>query len=191
MTTLILASTSRYRRDLLSRLDLPFDTIDPGIDETPEPGELPAVLAARLARAKALSVHRANAVTIGSDQVASLDSCLIGKPGNRDSALELLDDCQGREVVFHTAVCVAAQNGRHIAEHVDLTRVRFKRLSRGELESYLEKEPAYDCAGGFKSEGLGIALFEAIESHDPTALIGLPMIWLAGALREAGLDPLA
>jgi septum formation protein len=188
---LILASGSRYRRELLTRLGLPFETASPDIDETPEPGELPAALAARLARAKANSIRRANAIVIGSDQVASLDGRLLGKPGNYPAALAQLEACQGQEVVFHTGVCVAADNGRTISEHVDLTRVRFRERSRADLSRYLDREPAYDCAGGFKAEGLGIALFEAIESHDPTALIGLPLIWVADALRAAGLDPLA
>ena len=190
MKALILASSSHYRRDLLARLGLPFEISAPVVDETPEPGELPAALSARLARSKAKSIHRANAIVIGSDQVASLDGRALGKPGNHQAAVEQLQACQGHEVVFHTAVCVAADHGRRLQEHVDLTRVRFRQRTRAELSHYLEREPAYDCAGGFKAEGLGIALFEAIESHDPTALIGLPMIWLAGALRAAGLDPL-
>jgi len=191
MRALILGSSSRYRRDLLTRLGLPFETIKPAVDETPEPGELPAALAGRLAHAKATAILRADAIVIGSDQVASLEGRLLGKPGNFKSALEQLEACQGREVVFHTAVCVSISQDRQISEHVDLTRVRFSKHSRAQLTRYLEQEPAFDCAGGFKAEGLGIALFEAIESHDPTALIGLPMIWLAGALRSAGLDPLA
>lgn len=191
MKTLILASSSRYRRDLLARLGLPFETANPAIDESPEPGELPAVLAARLALAKTKRIRRADTIVIGSDQVASLDGKMMGKPGSHQAALDQLEASQGHEVVFHTAVCVSADHGRQISEHVDLTRVRFKRLSRAQLLRYLEQEPAYDCAGGFKAEGLGVALFESIESHDPTALIGLPMIWLAGALRSVGLDPLA
>jgi septum formation protein len=190
MKTLVLASGSRYRRELLARLGLPFESSAPDVDETPEPGELPAALAARLALAKAKSIRRADAIVIGSDQVASLDGRLLGKPGNHAAALDQLEACQGREAVFHTAVCVSTDHGRTINEHVDLTRVRFRQRSRAELSRYLDREPAYDCAGGFKAEGLGIALFEAIESHDPTALIGLPMIWLAEALRTAGLDPL-
>jgi septum formation protein len=191
MNTLILASSSRYRRELLTRLGLPFEALAPDVDETPEPGELPAALAARLAHLKARSIRHADAIVIGSDQVASLDGRALSKPGTHSAAVEQLEACQGREVVFHTAVCVAADHGRLIHEHVDLTRVRFRQRTRAELSRYLELEPAYDCAGGFKAEGLGIALFEAIESHDPTALIGLPMIWLAGALSELGLDPLA
>jgi septum formation protein len=191
MKILVLASSSRYRRELLGRLGLPFESSVPDVDETPEPGELPAALAARLALAKARSIRRADAIVVGSDQVAALDGRLLGKPGTHDAAVDQLEACQGREVVFHTAVCVSADRGRTITEHVDLTRVRFRQRSRAELSRYLDREPAYDCAGGFKAERLGIALFEAIESHDPTALIGLPMIWLAEALRAAGLDPLA
>jgi len=190
MNRLILASSSRYRRDLLARLGLPFETISPHVNETPDPGELPAALAARLALAKAKSIHRDNAIAIGSDQVASIDGQLLGKPGNYGATLDQLEACQGREVIFHTAACISVGHGQYTKEHVDLTRVRFAPHSRVELERYVEKEPAYDCAGGFKAEGLGVVLFEAIESHDPTALIGLPLIWLAGALREAGLDPL-
>lgn len=191
MPRLILASSSRYRRELLDRLGLPFETAKPFVDETPDPGELPAALAARLARAKSEALARPGAIVIGSDQVASLDGRLLGKPGTRENAIEQLLECQGKQVVFHTAVCIDLDAGREWHEHIDQTRVRFRELTRAELECYLEKEPAYDCAGGFKAEGLGIALFEAIESHDPTALIGLPLIWLAGALRAAGLNPLA
>lgn len=190
MKTLILASSSRYRRGLLARLGLPFESTVPDIDETPDPGELPPALAARLALVKAKSIRRADTVVIGSDQVAALDGRLLGKPGSRDAALDQLEACQGREVVFHTAVCVCTDHGRTIDAHIDLTRVRFRQRSRVELSRYLDREPAYDCAGGFKAEALGIALFEAIESHDPTALIGLPLIWLADALSTAGLDPL-
>lgn len=190
MKTLILASSSRYRRDLLARLGIPFECQRPNVDESPEPGELPAVLAARLARSKAKAIHRADAIVIGSDQVASLDGRPLGKPGNHAAALDQLQACQGKEVLFHTAVCVIADHGKETHEHVDLTRVRFGNRSRAQLSSYLDKEPAYDCAGGFKAEGLGVALFDAIESHDPTALIGLPLIWLAETLRALGLDAL-
>jgi septum formation protein len=190
MKAVVLASGSRYRRELLARLGLPFESSVPDVDETPEPGELPAALAARLALAKAKSIRRADAIVIASDQVAALDGRLLGKPGNHDAALGQLEACQGREVVFHTAVCVSSDHGRTINEHVDLTRVRFRQRSRAELSRYLDRDQPFDCAGGFKAEALGIALFESIESHDPTALIGLPLIWLANALRTAGLDPL-
>lgn len=190
MRPLILASGSAYRRDLLARLGLPFTAISPQVDETPEPGEHPVALAARLAAAKAMKLKSADSVVIGSDQVASLDGELLEKPGSHGRALAQLEACQGRTVVFHTAVAVLDRDTDRPHEHVDLTLVQFASRSRAELERYLEREPAYDCAGGFKAEGLGIALFESIESKDPTALIGLPLIWLAGALREAGLDPL-
>lgn len=187
---LILASTSPYRRELLSRLGVPFETAAPGIDEARRPDEKPAALASRLARSKALAVRDPDAIVIGSDQVASLEGQPLGKPGNHASAVAQLELFQGREVQFHTAVCIAAGSKRDLQEHVDLTRVRFRMLARSDLDRYLTLEPAYDCAGGFKAEGLGVTLFESIESTDPTALIGLPLIWVAAALRNAGLDPL-
>lgn len=190
MKRLILASTSPYRRELLNRLGLPFETAAPGIDEAPQPAETPAALASRLARAKALAIDSPDTIVIGSDQVASLEGQPLGKPGNHANAVAQLELFQGREVQFHTAVCVAAGSARDLQEHVDLTRVRFRELPRSDLDRYLTLEPAYDCAGGFKAEGLGVALFESIESSDPTALIGLPLIWVAAALRNAGLDPL-
>jgi 7-methyl-GTP pyrophosphatase len=190
MRKLILASGSRYRRDLLMRLGLPFTAAESAVDETPEPGEHPATLAARLAAAKATRLVTAGAVVIGSDQAAALDGQLLEKPGSHGVALAQLEACQGRTVVFHTAVAVCDAAADTLHEHVDVTLVHFARRSRAELERYLEAEPAFDCAGGFKAEGLGIALFESIESKDPTALIGLPLIWLSGALRQLGLDPL-
>jgi septum formation protein len=190
MKKLLLASGSRYRRDLLNRLGLPFTAVAPQIDETPEPGEHPAALAVRLAAEKARKLASTGAVVIGSDQVAALDGVLLEKPGVHALALAQLEACQGRTVAFHTAVAVHDGATGRFHEHVDLTLARFARRPRSELERYLEREPAYDCAGGFKVEGLGISLFESVESKDPTALIGLPLIWLAGALREIGVDPL-
>lgn len=190
MRPLVLASTSPYRRALLERLGLPFTVVTPAVDETPDPGELPALLAARLARLKALAPSIPDAVVIGSDQVAALDGAAIGKPGSRAAALSQLEACQGRSLLLHTAVAVFDVRSGRIQEHIDLTRVHFARRSRTALERYVDREPAWDCAGGFKAEGLGIALFQAIESRDPTALIGLPLIWLAGALRELGFDAL-
>jgi septum formation protein len=187
---LILASTSTYRRVLLERLGLPFSAVAPSVDETPEPGELPALLAARLARLKAGAPAGDDAVVIGADQVATLDGAAIGKPGNRADALFQLETCQGRSMLFHTAVAVFDRKSGRLLEHMDLTRVQFARRSRAELERYVDLEPAFDCAGGFKAEGLGIVLFQAIESRDPTALIGLPLVWLASTLREIGFDPL-
>ena len=186
MPTLILASTSRYRAELLQRLRLPFDTARPDVDETPQPGEMPAKLAMRLARAKAAAIACAHpqAWTIGSDQVAELDGMPLGKPGDRPHAVAQLAAMTGKTVHFHTAVCVMHGDEAHAA--MDLTRVRFRTLSADEIERYVDAEQPFDCAGSFKSEGLGICLFEAIESDDPTALIGLPLIATAGLLRATG-----
>jgi len=191
MKTLILASTSRYRRQLLERLGLPFQALAPGVDETELEAESPLDLAVRLAREKAASVTQSNAVVIGSDQVASLDGRLLRKPGGHDAALAQLLACQGREVRFHTAVTVIDTAAQRTWHTVDETRVRFGQLPAASLDRYLRKEQPYDCAGGFKVEGLGIALFESVETMDPTALVGLPLIWVAHTLRSAGLDPLA
>lgn len=189
---LILASTSTYRRELLERLRLPFDAIAPDVDETPLPGEQPATLARRLARAKAADVaaHHPGAVAIGSDQVADLDGLPLGKPGNHDNAVTQLRAMRGRTVVFHTAVAV-----RCVARAVDTCEmasvtVHVRDLSDDDIERYLAAEQPYDCAGSAKAEGLGIALLSGIESDDPTALIGLPLIRTCALLREAGIDPL-
>lgn len=188
---LILGSTSRYRRDLLQRLGLPFETFAPQVDETPLPGEAPAALAERLARAKAAEVasRHPEALVIGSDQVAELDGAAIGKPGTHERAVAQLRAMRGRAVVFHTAVAV--QRDDFQALRLVPVTVRFRPLSDAEIETYLRIEQPYDCAGSAKSEGLGIALLDAIESTDPTALIGLPLIATAALLRAAGLDPLA
>jgi len=187
MSPLVLASTSRYRRELLARLGLPFEVDRPEVDESPRPGEPPAELAVRLAEAKALAVaarHPA-AWVIGSDQVADRDGLPLGKPGDRDTALAQLLAASGRSVRFHTAFCLAGPDGRRLAG-LDLTEVRFRPLERDGILRYLDAEQPYDCAGSFKCEGLGIVLFEAIQSRDPTALVGLPLITLSAALREAG-----
>ena len=185
-TRLVLASTSPYRRELLARLRLPFDVVRPEVDETPAPGEPPATLALRLARAKAAAVSAAHpdAWVIGSDQVADLDGVPLGKSGGRAAAIDQLTAMSNRAVVFRTAVSVRRGDTTHDA--LDATRVRFRPLSREEIERYVDAEQPFDCAGSFKSEGLGIALFDAIETHDPTALIGLPMIATARLLRLAG-----
>lgn len=185
--SLLLASTSVYRRELLTRLGLPFDVARPDTDETPQPGEAPAALAQRLAVAKAAAVaaQHPQAWVIGSDQVAEFDGRPIGKPGDRDGALAQLAAMSGREVRFVTGLCVA-RHGQTSLTALDITVVRFRRLSGAEIERYVDAEQPYDCAGSFKSEGLGIALFDAIESSDPTALIGLPLIATARLLREAG-----
>jgi septum formation protein len=188
---LILASTSRYRRELLQRLRLPFDVVSPEVDETPLPGEAPAALALRLALAKARAVHvrRPEAVVVGSDQVADLDGEPIGKPHTYERAVAQLTRLSGRSVVFQTGVAVVAPGlERALLAPV---RVRFRALAQAEIEHYLRTEQPYDCAGSAKSETLGIALLDAIDSDDPTAVVGLPLIRTCALLREAGIDPLA
>ncbi len=190
---LILASTSRYRRELLERLRLPFEVVAPQVDETARAGETPAALAERLAHAKAAAVaaRHPEAVVIGSDQVAELDGAAIGKPGSHARAVEQLRAMRGRAVVFHTAVTVMrAGAGYERSVRVPVT-VRVRRLGDAEIEHYLRTEQPYDCAGSAKCETLGIALLDAIESDDPTALVGLPLIRTSAMLREAGIDPLA
>ena len=189
---IVLASTSRYRRELLGRLVDDFRCIAPDVDETPGPGEAPIALAARLASAKAASVARDNpgALVIGSDQVADLDGRVIGKPGSEAAAVAQLAAASGRELVFHTALCVLDTRADAVSASLwsDTTRVRFRVLDATTIERYVRTERPLDCAGSFKAEGRGIALFERIESEDPTALIGLPLIALVRLLREAGLE---
>ncbi|WP_272868048.1 Maf family nucleotide pyrophosphatase [Caldimonas tepidiphila] len=190
---LILGSTSPYRRELLQRLRLPFDVLAPQVDETPLPGEAPAALATRLALAKARAVaaQRPDAVVIGSDQVADLDGQPIGKPGTHERAVAQLRQMSGHSVVFQTGVAVVcATSGFEQAALVPVT-VRFRALGDDEIEHYLRAERPYDCAGSAKAEGLGIALLEAIESDDPTALIGLPLIRTCALLRAAGVPLLS
>ena len=189
---LILASTSPYRRELLQRLRLPFEVRAPEVDEAALANETPRELAFRLALAKADAVAclAVDAVVVGSDQVADLDGVAIGKPGDHDRATAQLRAMRGLSVVFHTAVAVVCRaSGFHAAE-VASVRVRFRDLSDAEIEHYLRTEQPYDCAGSAKAETLGIALLEAIESDDPTALIGLPLIRTCALLRRAGIDPL-
>ena len=189
---IVLASTSRYRRELLSRLGLPFDVIAPEVDEQPLPGETPAALAWRLAAAKAQAVarQRPGAVVIGSDQVAELDGQALGKPGTHERAVQQLQAMRGRQVLFHTAVAVVRADSGFERTAMAGVRVVFRALSDADIEHYLHIEQPYDCAGSARSEGLGIALLSAIDSDDPTALIGLPLIRTCELLREAGLDPL-
>jgi septum formation protein len=189
---LILASTSRYRRELLERLRLPFEVVSPGVDESPRAGEAPGALAIRLALAKAQAVaaNAADAVVIGSDQVAELDGQAIGKPGTRERAIEQLTMMSGRRVVFHTAVAVVRRERGFERALLAPVTVHFRRLRREDIERYLALDTPYDCAGSAKSEALGVALLESIDSDDPTALIGLPLIRTCALLREAGLDPL-
>ena len=187
MARLLLASTSPYRRELLSRLRIPFDVARPEVDETPHPGESPLALAQRLAAAKAAMIvaREGDAWVIGSDQVAEIDGQPLGKPGGRDQALAQLAAMSGRSVAFRTALCVLHRDlGRFDA--VDTTVVRFRSLTGDEIARYVDAEQPFDCAGSFKSEGLGIVLFEAIDTSDPTALVGLPLIATARLLRLAG-----
>ena len=190
---LVLASTSRYRRELLERLRLPFDVVAPNVDEAPLDGEAPAATALRLALAKAdaVAAEDIEAVVIGSDQVADLDGRGLGKPGDHVRATAQLHAMRGRTVVFQTAVAVVCRaSGFRGAELVPVA-VRLRSLSDDEIERYLRAETPYDCAGSAKIETLGIALVERCESDDPTALIGLPLIRTCALLRGAGIDPLA
>ena len=187
--TLILGSTSRYRKELLSRLQIPFETAAPDVDETPHSNESPKDLARRLALAKARAVALKNpeAIVIGSDQVADLEGAPLGKPGNHANATLQLQRMRGKTVIFQTAlsvVCIATGYQRTDLAEV---KVKFRDLSDAEIESYLRAEEPYDCAGSAKSEGLGIVLLDAIENDDPTALIGLPLIRTCQMLREAGV----
>jgi septum formation protein len=190
--TLILGSTSRYRRELLERLRLPFEVHAPDVDETPLSGEMPAALAQRLALAKARAVSAAHpgAVVIGSDQVADLDGTPIGKPGTHERAVEQLRSMRGRSIVFQTAVAVVRASTGYAGTALAPVTVRFRNLSDAEIEHYLRTEQPYDCAGSAKCETLGIALLDAIDSDDPTALVGLPLIRTCALLRAAGIDPL-
>jgi septum formation protein len=188
VSPLILASTSRYRRELLSRFGLPFESQPPGIEEDHRDGESAADRALRLAHAKAEAVAARfpGAIVIGSDQVAAAGERLLGKPGAPAAARAQLQSLSGKSAIFHTACALAGGGGAVHAAHVDTTTVVFRTLSAAEIDRYVSREQPLDCAGGFKAEGLGITLFDYIESQDPTALIGLPLIWLAAALREAG-----
>ncbi|MFJ3057399.1 Maf-like protein [Herbaspirillum sp. NPDC087042] len=190
---LILGSSSVYRKELLSRLGLPFETMAPDIDETPHSGETPQATALRLAREKAAAIatRAGAALVIGSDQVATLDDLQIGKPGNHANALKQLQMMRGREVIFHTALCLWDGRRADAASTAQLcnvqTLVRFRDLDDAELDAYLRIEQPYDCAGSAKNEGLGIAILESIRSDDPTALTGLPLIALTSMLRQAGV----
>ncbi|CAM4068457.1 Maf family nucleotide pyrophosphatase [Comamonas aquatilis] len=186
---LILGSTSRYRRELLSRLQLPFETVSPEVDETPLPGETPLDLSLRLSRAKALAVAALHpgAIVIGSDQVPELDGQPLSKPGTHERATEQLRQMSGRQMNFHTGVCVSCVETGFTEASVVTVQVRFRQLNDAEIERYLRAEQPYDCAGSAKSEGLGIALLDAIVSDDPTALIGLPLIRTCQLLRAAGV----
>lgn len=190
MPELILASTSAYRRSLLERLGIPFVALPPQTSEDTVAGELPPDRAVRLAVAKAHAIasQRPDAVVIGSDQVAAVGSKILDKPGDAARCRAQLTTASGSSARFHTACAVIAPRAGIRMVHIDTTTVFFRNLSDQEIERYVERERPFDCAGGFRAEGLGISLFESIESHDPTALIGLPLIWLASALRRAGFS---
>jgi septum formation protein len=190
-----LASTSAYRRELLARLRLPFSCVAPGVDETPRAGERPLALAVRLARAKAVAValQHPDAWVVGSDQVAvrvdtSLGELMLGKPGTEALCIEQLRGCSGQSLSFVTAFAVVRHNGHSAHEFVDTTQVTFRELDDATIARYVAREAPLDCAGGFKSEGLGITLCESIHSVDPSALIGLPLIQLSKVLRGVGFE---
>lgn len=189
---LILASTSPYRRELLDRLGLPFETANPQTDETPFPGESPEALALRLSEAKARAVADAypDALIIGSDQVATVDGQIFGKPGNHQRAVQQLRELSGKTVNFFTGLCLFnARTGQAEVRGIP-TLVGFRELSDAEIENYLRREPAYNCAGSAKSEGLGIALLSSMKGDDPNALVGLPLIALCDMLRQQGVSVL-
>lgn len=192
LPALILASTSIYRRELLGRLRLPFEVAAPDVDETPGLDESPGPLAQRLALAKARAVAQLHpeAVVIGSDQVADLGGIAVGKPGDHAGAVRQLRAMSARQVVFHTAVSVVCVARGFEASDLARVTVTFRSLNDDEIERYLQAEQPYDCAGSAKSEALGIALLASVDSDDPTALIGLPLIRTCTLLRQAGLDPL-
>ncbi len=191
---LILGSSSKYRKELLSRLHLPFAVMVPAVDETPHAGESPETTALRLAQEKAAAValQAPGALVIGSDQIATLDGEQIGKPGSHENALQQLQKMRGRRVIFHTALCLWDSRQPSQDRIVQLknvqTFVSFRDLPDAELDAYLRIEQPYDCAGSAKNEGLGIAIIEKIESADPTALTGLPLIALTTMLRRAGIS---
>lgn len=193
--SLILASTSVYRRELLARLKIPFECLASGIDESPGVDETALALVARLARAKAHAVaaDRPDACVIGSDQVAVLDErergeTVMGKPGSVAGCIDQLLRCSGQTLSFVTAVAVVRRADSFLSEFIDTTRVAFRTLDRATIERYVAREAPLDCAGGFKSEGLGISLCESVANTDPSALIGLPLIRLAAVLRKLGLE---
>ena len=192
MTQIVLASTSPYRRELLERLGLPFDIASPDVDETALTYETPVQLVKRLAKLKARAVAEdfQDALIIGSDQVAVLDNQILGKPGNHKTAVKQLNNASGKKVLFLTGLCLLNSATGETQVNVDEFSVSFRQLSASQIENYLQREEPYDCAGSFKSEGLGISLFEKMEGDDPNALIGLPMITLINMLSAEGVDVL-
>ncbi len=191
--TLVLASRSPFRRALLERLGIPFATAVSSVDEAGLPQERPEDLVLRLSAAKARAVAPSypHALIIGSDQVACVDGAVLGKPGNRERAIEQLMRSSGRTVVFYTGLCLLHTQSGRIQCHCEPFRVRFRALTADRIAAYVDREQPFDCAGSFKAEGLGIALFERLEGEDPNALIGLPLIRLVAMLEAEGLDPLA
>ena len=186
--TIVLASSSSYRRGLLDRFLNEYEVVSPSVDETDDGTELPERFAQRLAREKAEAVsssHR-DSLIIGADQIAVLDDQVLGKPGDHQRAIEQLLAASGKSVQFLTAVCVLDPAGRTRHEHIDHTTVRFRQFDLRLADTYLRHDEPYDCAGSFKLEGAGFVLFESVQTDDPTALIGLPMIWLAETLRKLG-----
>jgi len=186
--SIVLASASQYRRDLLDRFLDDYQAVSPDIDESNPDGLSPKKLARRLARQKAETVSRTarNSLIIGADQLAVLDGQVLGKPGDHQKAVEQLMAASGQTVTFRTAVCILDPVGRTRYEHVDKTTVRFRQFDRRLVETYLRHDEPYDCAGSFKIEGAGFVLFESVRTDDPTALIGLPMIWVSDVLLELG-----
>jgi len=186
--TILLASSSPYRRNLLNRFLDQFEVISPGVDESNSEGLGPGELASHLARkkAEAVAINARNALVIGADQLAVLDNEVLGKPGDHARAIEQLLAASGKTVTFLTAVCILDPVGRARYEHTDKTIVRFRQFDRRLAEAYLRYDEPYDCAGSFKLEGAGFVLFESVSTDDPTALIGLPMIWVADRLLQLG-----
>jgi len=186
----VLGSGSAYRRELLSRLLARFDVVVPAVDEAAVPGEPAPALARRLANLKAATVAavRPDAIVIGSDQVAECAGRILGKPGSADRAREQLRLCSGHELRLHTAACMIAPGGSPPPQaHLDLTVLRFRRLSDEQIRAYVDRDQPLDCAGSFRFEALGAALFESVQTQDPTAIQGLPLLWLATALERAGV----
>jgi septum formation protein len=185
---LVLASTSSYRRQLLERFGIPFTVAGPNVDESPLPGESAVDLVQRLARDKAEAVaqRHSKSLIIGSDQLALCGRDVLGKPGSGERAVAQLKSLSGQRVTFNTAVCVLNSETRASEGHLDVTTVHFRQLTDDEIKRYVSRDKPYDCAGGFKIEALGVSLFSRVESQDPTGLVGLPLIWLAAALRRNG-----
>lgn len=190
MPSLVLASSSPYRRALLDKLGLPFVAESPSVDETPLPGETPDALVQRLALLKATALARKYPahLIIGSDQVASLDGSVLGKPGNAENAAAQLRACSGRRVIFLTGLTLLDSHSGSATTVLESFVVTFRRLNEQQIVNYLRREQPFDCAGSFKSEGLGIALFESMQGDDPNSLIGLPLIRLVTLLQQAGVD---